>query len=98
MTSAEGHRRFYRSRWSSDAPPIRQTGKVAAPEPLQCSAKDCRADARWALRWNNPKIHDPDRRKVWLACDEHKEQLSSFLARRGFLRDVVPVGEVGQDM
>ena len=42
------------------------------------------------LRWNNPKLHTPDRRKVWLACDEHRESLSQFLAARGFLKDVVP--------
>ena len=63
------------------------------PEELQCSAKGCRAAAVWALRWNNPKIHTPDRRKIWLACDEHRESLSAFLDRRGFLRDVVPVAE-----
>ncbi|MDL4777075.1 hypothetical protein OHA34_01800 [Spirillospora sp. NBC_01491] len=67
------------------------------PEPgadeLQCSAKDCRADAVWALRWNNPKIHTPERRKVWLACGGHRASLSAFLDRRGFLRDVVPVAD-----
>ena len=56
-----------------------------------CSAKGCRAAARWGLRWNNPKIHTPERRKVWLACDEHRDSLSGFLDARGFLRDVVPV-------
>lgn len=60
---------------------------------LQCSAKDCRAAARYALRWNNPKIHTPDRRKTWLACEDHLEYLSAFLSRRGFLRDVEPVEE-----
>jgi hypothetical protein len=44
----------------------------------------------WSLLWNNPKLHTPDRRKTWLACDEHKESLSEFLKARGFLRDVVP--------
>ena len=42
------------------------------------------------LRWNNPKLHTPDRRKVWLACDEHRESLSQFLAARNFLREVAP--------
>ncbi|MFC6885495.1 MULTISPECIES: hypothetical protein [Actinomadura] len=64
-----------------------------APDDLQCSAKGCRADAVWALRWNNPKIHTPDRRKIWLACGEHRESLSAFLDRRSFLRDVVPVAD-----
>ncbi|MGA8208650.1 MAG: acetone carboxylase [Nocardioidaceae bacterium] len=56
-----------------------------------CSARDCRADARWALLWNNPTLHTPDRRKTWLACAEHRESLSQFLGARSFLRDVVAV-------
>ncbi|MFI0353676.1 hypothetical protein [Actinomadura sp. 9N407] len=63
------------------------------PEELLCSAKDCGDDAVWALRWNNPKIHTPDRRKIWLACDAHRESLSTFLNRRDFLRDVVPIAD-----
>ena len=59
-----------------------------------CSAKGCQAEARWTLSWNNPKLHTPDRRKEWLACDEHREHLSSFLEVRGFLRGAVPVGEL----
>jgi len=58
-------------------------------EPI-CSAKDCRRPATWALRWNNPKIHTPDRRKTWLACDEHRDHLGRFLSARGFLRDTEP--------
>ncbi|UGQ10206.1 hypothetical protein LO772_25470 [Yinghuangia sp. ASG 101] len=54
-----------------------------------CSAKGCRADARWVLAWNNPKVHTPERRKTWLACDEHRESLGQFLAIRGFLKDTV---------
>jgi hypothetical protein len=58
--------------------------------PSGCSARGCRQDAQWALRWNNPKIHTPERRKTWLACDQHKESLSDFLALRSFLREVEP--------
>ena len=54
-----------------------------------CSAKGCQATAVWALRWNNPKLHTPERRKVWLACDDHKASLSDFLGARGFLKEVV---------
>lgn len=61
---------------------------------LACSARGCRASATWALRWNNPKLHTPDRRKIWLACDEHREHLTTFLQARGFLRDAVPVDEL----
>jgi hypothetical protein len=57
---------------------------------LICSAKDCKADAVWSLLWNNPKLHTPERRKSWLACDEHRESLGDFLKARRFLRDVVP--------
>jgi hypothetical protein len=62
---------------------------------LICSAKGCQAEAAWALRWTNPKIHTPDRRKTWLACDEHRGHLSEFLSARGFLRDVEPVEGLG---
>jgi hypothetical protein len=47
----------------------------------------------WVLAWNNPKLHTPERRKTWLACDEHREHLSSFLDVRGFLKDVVRLSE-----
>lgn len=45
------------------------------------------------LVWNNPKLHTPDRRKTWLACEEHREHLSQFLGVRGFLKDVVTLAE-----
>jgi len=57
-------------------------------EELRCSARGCRNPATWALRWNNPKLHPPERRKTWLACDEHRSQLGDFLALRGLLREV----------
>jgi hypothetical protein len=60
-------------------------------EPLICSAKGCTSTATWAVLWNNPRLHTPERRKTWLACEEHRESLSSFLAARSFLKDVVPV-------
>ncbi|HKS98246.1 MAG TPA: hypothetical protein VJT31_01850 [Rugosimonospora sp.] len=60
---------------------------TAAPA-LTCSAKGCREPARWALRWNNPKLHAPERRKTWLACDTHRVTLGDFLTARGFLREV----------
>jgi hypothetical protein len=60
-------------------------------EPATCSAKGCKAAATTALKWNNPKIHEPDRRKTWLACDEHRESLAEFLSLRNFLRETEPV-------
>ena len=58
-------------------------------EPV-CSAKGCRREAVYEIRWNNPKIHPPERRKVWLACEDHRESLADFLDPRGFLREVAP--------
>ena len=66
-------------------------------ELLTCSAKGCADEAVWALQWNNPKLHTPDRRKVWLACDDHREHLRDFVAVRGFLLEVVPVAALGSD-
>lgn len=61
------------------------------PQTLVCSARGCTAVATAALRWNNPKVHTPDRRKTWLACPQHEESLTSFLSARGFMRSVDPV-------
>ena len=63
-----------------------------------CSAKGCRTDATLALLWNNPTLHTPQRRKVWLACDEHAGSLSDFLSRKGFLKGRVPVSEITDEM
>lgn len=55
-----------------------------------CSARGCRQAATWQLQWNNPKLHTPERRKIWLACADHRESLETFLGARGFLKDTVP--------
>ncbi|MFD9974891.1 hypothetical protein ACFWZR_11410 [Streptomyces sp. NPDC059017] len=68
------------------------TDPVSAEIPV-CSAKGCRAAAVWVLAWNNPKLHTPERRKTWLACEEHREHLSGFLGVRGFLKEVVTLDE-----
>ena len=72
------------------------TGQVDEPTvpDLVCSAKACRHHARWALRWNNPKLHTPERRKTWLACDDHRESLSQFLSMRGFLRETIEAADL----
>ena len=41
--------------------------------------------------WNNPRLHTPDREKVWTACDDHRQQLSDYLAARSMLRRVDPL-------
>jgi hypothetical protein len=66
------------------------TGSSATDEQV-CSAKGCRAQARHAVVWNNPKLHTAERRKVWLACDDHRQSLADFVSVRGFLIEVVPV-------
>jgi hypothetical protein len=43
------------------------------------------------VEWNNPKIHTPDRRKTWLACDEHEPTLRRFLDARGFYKETLPL-------
>ena len=58
----------------------------ASPDvlPVYCSRAGCRAPAVWRVEWRNPKIHSPDRRKVWVACDEHRDFLRDYLAARDF--------------
>ncbi len=61
------------------------------PEDMICSAKGCTLLAVHRVEWNNPKIHTPDRRKVWLACEEHEQTLRRFLDARGFYQETVPL-------
>lgn len=69
-------------------------GLFTDPEQFTCSRAGCTAVAGWRIEWRNPKIHSEDRVKVWLACDEHREYLSEFLAARDFpVRTVVLAGE-----
>ncbi|MFC9020704.1 hypothetical protein ACFTZG_31940 [Streptomyces albidoflavus] len=68
-------------------------GGPRPPAAVFCSARGCRPAAVWVLAWNNPKLHTPERRKTWLACEEHREHLSQFLGVRGFLKDVVPLAD-----
>lgn len=63
-----------------------------APDVPECSRKACRAAAVWQVKWNNPKIHTPARRKIWLACDEHRPWLEHFLQQRLFWRSTEPLG------
>ncbi|QDQ98956.1 hypothetical protein FO059_02415 [Tomitella fengzijianii] len=74
---------------SADAP---ETAGSAGPEPAPvCSARGCRATALWAVVWNNPRIHTPDREKIWAACDEHRTTLADFLSARSMLLRVEPL-------
>ncbi|HEX8498263.1 MAG TPA: hypothetical protein VF661_13780 [Actinomycetales bacterium] len=74
-------------------PAAADTADAAVAE-LICSARGCRARATWGLRWNNPTLHTPERRKTWLACEEHLEPLTGFLSMRSFLRETVPVDQL----
>ncbi len=62
------------------------------PATPRCSRAGCTADAAWQVNWRNPRLHTPDRVKVWLACDEHREFLSGYLAARRFPVAVTPLG------
>jgi hypothetical protein len=47
--------------------------------------------------WRNPRIHTEQRRKVWVACPDHVEHLRTFVDLRGFLIEVLAVGELTPD-
>lgn len=66
------------------------SGAPHEPGRPRCSRKGCRSDATWSVNWNNPKIHTPERRKIWLACDEHREWLENYLQVRDFWRSTEP--------
>lgn len=62
----------------SYATPPSNAGRTE-PDQVICSAQKCHSHARWAVVWNNPKIHTPDREKIWAACDEHRATLADYL-------------------
>jgi hypothetical protein len=67
----------------------------AAPERRTCSRAGCRREATAAIVWRNPRIHTGDRRKTWLACDEHVDVLREFLAARAFPLEVTALPPAG---
>ena len=69
-------------------------GESGALEQVRCSRANCREDARWRVHWRNPRIHGPERVKVWLACDEHVGYLRDYLASRDFPVEVTALDVV----
>lgn len=59
----------------------------------RCSRAGCREAASWEVRWRNPRIHDEYRRKIWLACDKHRDYLHDYLRARDFPVAVEPFEE-----
>ncbi|HEX5729812.1 hypothetical protein [Microbacterium sp.] len=68
---------------------------TAADTPSDCSRAGCRAAAVWRIEWRNPKIHPVDRRKVWVACDAHRDFLRDYLAARDFPVSVSTLAPIG---
>jgi len=59
---------------------------------LRCSRTACTAEPEWNILWRNPRIHGPEREKVWLACSEHRDYFEAYLSQKGF-----PVSSVPRD-
>ncbi|WP_227878326.1 acetone carboxylase [Arthrobacter dokdonensis] len=70
---------------------------MTVPDPAEaiCSRKGCRNTATTRLLWNNPKIHAPERRKVWLACDDHATWLQDYLQERSLWKETLPMTSEG---
>lgn len=71
-------------------------GGFASPEgstDARCSRAGCGQPATRTVNWRNPRIHGPERVKVWLACEEHVDYLRDYLASRDFPVIVTPLGE-----
>jgi hypothetical protein len=66
--------------------------RADAEASVTCSRAGCRETANWRVEWRNPRIHSPDRRKIWVACDEHRDFLRDYLAARDFPVMVAPLG------
>lgn len=63
--------------------------------PAECSRAGCRAAAGWQVVWRNPRIHGPERRKIWAACDAHVDFLRDYLSSRSFPVEVIPFETTG---
>jgi len=63
------------------------------PDVPVCSRAGCAAAASWRIDWRNPRIHAEDRRKTWLACEDHVGYLRDFLGAREFPLEVSPLVE-----
>lgn len=64
-----------------------------SPAGVICSRAGCAAPAAWNVNWRNPRIHGPERVKVWLACDAHRDWFAEYLSARDFPVAVTPLGE-----
>ena len=74
------------------------SGGAPGENRARCSRKGCRADADWQLLWNNPRIHTPERRKIWLACGEHRSWLEEYLQARSLWKETLPLaGDAGTE-
>lgn len=62
-----------------------------------CSRAGCRTAASWQVQWRNPRIHTPERRKIWTACDDHVAYLRDYLAARDFPVSVVAIDAEGTE-
>lgn len=71
--------------------PLPGEGQPVPEETPICSRKGCRAPATTQLLWNNPKIHTPERRKIWLGCDDHAAWLEDYLQSRSLWKETVPL-------
>lgn len=51
---------------------------------IRCSRTGCLEAPDYRVLWRNPKIHAPDRHKVWLSCAAHRDYFQGYLLQRGF--------------
>lgn len=54
------------------------------PGSTRCSRTACQETPAWKILWRNPKIHGPEREKVWLSCSDHRTFFEGYLGQRGF--------------
>lgn len=65
---------------------------AVGPENPRCSRSGCRNEPDYNVNWRNPKLHSPDRVKVWLTCSEHRQFFLDYFENRGFPVSTSPFG------
>lgn len=61
-----------------------RAGEGAFAPAVSCSRAQCDHPAVHRIEWRNPRIHEADRVKIWLACEAHFDFLLGFLVSRDF--------------
>ena len=74
------------------------TGNGGAAGPAECRVlpQSVPERRRMAVALEQPQDPTPERRKIWLACGEHRAWLEDYLQTRGLWKETVALDPAGK--